>query len=699
MIFPQLGEKYLDPAHGGILGRMEASYAQAITHNMSFWSEADLDTRFFVGDQTIYQALYNNVPGLNKRNFTFNRIKRIVNMISGNQRKNRKQTIVQADNKADESCADQFTKVIMQIHHREHVLEKISSSFEDALVTGLSFLQVYNDYRLDPISGDIKVVKCDYNSFVVDPFWRQPDMSDCNFIWKRSYLTKREIISLMPSCADIIVDMFGEDLRDGKFQFMPESYGYAIKNLLTYDEYYYRDYRDQLLLVDKKTGEVQEWNGQEDERLNLFLSTYPEITTIKQTIPSVRLALVANGRVLYDGPNPLGDNYPFVPVLAYFSPQVPYFPYRVQGVVRGLRDSQYLYNRRKIIELDILESQVNSGWKYKEDALVNPNDIFLSGQGKGICLKSEAQMTDAEQIIPPTIQPTTIQLSEILGKEMNEIASINEELLGTAVDDKAGILSIIRQNASITTLQTLFDQLDMSQKLLGQRMVDIVQRDYMPGKIKQILGGEEPAPQFYNRNFQKYSAHVEEAVLTTTQKQLQFVQLLHLREVGVPIPDDILVESCTVTNKAELTQSLAQQAQQKQQMEQQQMQLQMQQLQSQIRLSEARATADEGLGVERLSRVQENEQLAKERSAAAERDHQAATLDMIRSLKELDTVDISHLKELIMLAQLVKNQEQQLNMPVEAPSSATQRASNSEKRSRKVKSNLEKVPKNQPSVS
>jgi hypothetical protein len=662
MIFPQLGEKYLDEAHKGIIGRMEASYAQAITHNMSFWSEADLDTRFFVGDQTIYQSLYGNVPGINKRNFTFNRIKRIINMISGNQRKNRKQTIVQAENNADEICADQLSKVLMQIYHKEHVLETISSSFEDALVTGLSFLQIYNDFRNDPISGDIKVNKCDYNSFVVDPFWRLPDMSDCNFIWKRSFLTKREIISLMPSSKDIIVDMYGEDLRDGKFQFMPESYGYAIKNLLTYDEFYYRDYREQLMLIDKKTGEVQEWNGKKDEKLNMFLSTYPEITMIEQTIPTVRLALVANGRCLYDGVNPLGDNYPFIPVMAYFSPQVPYFPYRVQGVVRGLRDAQYLYNRRKIIELDILESQVNSGWKYKEDALVNPQDIFLNGQGKGICLKSEAQMTDAEQIIAPTIQATTIQLSELLGKEMQEIASVSEELLGTAVDDKAGILSIVRQNASITTLQTLFDQLDLSQKILGQRTVEIMQRDYMPGKIKRILGGEEPAPQFYNRNFQKYSAHVEEAVLTTTQKQLQFVQLLNLREVGVPIPDDVLVESCTVTNKQKLTESLAKSAQQKQQMEEQQIQLQMQQIQSQIKLSESRATADEGLGIERLSRVQENEQLAKERSAAAERDHQSATLEMIRALKELDTIDITHLKELITLSHLVTNHEAGLDV-------------------------------------
>ena len=33
--------------------------------------------------------------------------------------------------------------------------------------------------------------------------------------------------------------------RDGKFQFMPESYNYGYKNLLTYDEFYYRDYRTQ----------------------------------------------------------------------------------------------------------------------------------------------------------------------------------------------------------------------------------------------------------------------------------------------------------------------------------------------------------------------------------------------------------------------------------------------------------------------
>ena len=46
--------------------------------------------------------------------------------------------------------------------------------------------------------------------------------------------------------------------RDGRFQYMPESFGLTQQNRLAYDEYYYRDYRKQKLLVDKKTGETFE---------------------------------------------------------------------------------------------------------------------------------------------------------------------------------------------------------------------------------------------------------------------------------------------------------------------------------------------------------------------------------------------------------------------------------------------------------
>lgn len=671
MLFPQLGPSYYDEKDRPILSRMEAFYAESITINQSFWAEADTDTRFHAGDQTLWTDLYGNLPANRRRQFSFNRIRRVVNMITGYQRRNRKSTIVSPVENADALTADQFTKIMMWINSQEGILETISDSFEGSLVTGMNLLQVWMDYREDPISGNIKVDNCSYNSFLIDPYFRKADLSDCNAIWKRSFLTKRECISLLPDKSDEILGLVGNDSgtgRDGKFQFMPESYNYGMKNLLTYDEYYYRDYRTQKMLVDTQTGETMEWRSSDTDKLKEFLRVYPSVTVIEQDIPTVRLAIVVQGKVMYDGPNPMGiDQYPFVPVFAYYAPQMPYFPHRIQGVVRGLRDAQYLYNRRRIIELDILESQITSGWKYKENALVNPKDVFLQGQGKGLALKEEALMTDVEQIQPPQVPPSMIQLSELLGREIQEISGVNEELLGSAIDDKAGILSMLRQGAGLTTLQILFDHLDRAQKLLGKLMIDLVQTNFTPGKIKKILEGQEPAPQFYNKAFGKYDAVVEEGLNTTTQKQMQFAQLLQLREVGVPIPNEILLEAVTLQNKKQLIDAITQQQQQAQQAQQAQMQAQLQEQQARTELAKARAIADKGLGLERASRVQENRALAVERRAAAVKDQDMGLLSLVKALKELDTLDIGHIQQLINLSNSLKTRVEEASAQSNKP--------------------------------
>ena len=658
-LFPNLGPTYYDEKDRGILQRMESFYAESITINQSFWGEADTDTRFEAGDQQLWSDIYGNLSAHRRRNFNFNRIRRVINMVSGYQRRNRKSTLVIPIENADEITADQFTKIMFWLNGQENILETISESFHGSLVTGMNLLQVWIDYRNDPVSGNIKVDNCSYNSFLIDPYFRKADLSDCNGIWKRSFITKQEAVSLLPDHAEVIAELPAQSGtgRDGKFQFMPESYNYGYKNLLTYDEYYYKDYRKQKMLVDTQTGETFEWRVDDEDKLRQFLRFYPQVTVIEQDIPTVKLAIVVEGRVLYNGGNPMGiDQYPFVPVLGYYNPQMPDFTYRIQGMVRGLRDSQYLYNRRREIELDILESQVNSGWIYKENALVNPKDVFLSGQGRGLALKEEAQMTDVQRIEAPQVPPSMIQLSELLAREVMEISGVNEELLGSANDDKAGVLSMLRQGAGLTTLQTLFDQLDRSQKLLGKLIVNLVQTNFTPGKVKRILN-EEPAPQFYNKAFGQYDAAVEEGLNTTSQKQMQFAQLLQLRDVGVPIPDDVLLEAATVQNKRELTDRIRQQQEAAQQQQQQQAQLQQQELESRINLANARATADEGLGIERLSRVQENQQLAVERASQARENQSDALLNKIKALKELDAIDLSQIEQLIRLMQMLKAQE------------------------------------------
>lgn len=668
ILFPQLGPVYASEKHQGILARMESFYAESITMNQSFWGEADTDSRFYCGDQTLWNDLYGNLPATRRRQFNFNRIMRVVNMISGHQRRSRKSTVVIPIENGDADTADQFTKVVMWAMQQEGGLETISESFLGALVTGMNLLHVWMDYREDPISGNIKISNTSYNAFLIDPYFKKPDLSDCNAVWKRSFLTKRDCISLMPQHADEILGLAGNDSgtgRDGKFQFQPESYNYGYKNLLTYDEFYYRDYRTQKMLVDTQTGETMEWKSEDNDRLKLFLQTYPMVTVIESEIPTVRLAIVIQGKVFYEGPQPMGiDQYPFVPVLGYYNPQLPYYPWRVQGVVRGLRDSQYLYNRRKIIELDIMESQINSGWIYKENALVNPKDVFLSGQGRGLALKDEALMSDVQQIQPPAIPPSMIELSKILAEEIQQVSGVNEELLGSAIDDKAGILSMLRQGAGLTTLQLLFDQLDHSQKLLGKIMIDLIQANFTPGKIKKILENKEISPQFYNKAFGKYHAVVEEGLNTATQKQMNFAQLLQLRELGVQIPDDLLLEQSTIQEKSKLMAAVQQQQQRAQQAQEAQQQVAMEEIKARTDLAKARTVADQGLGIERMSRVYENQELGIERKAKAENEHATALLNMVKVVKEIQGMDIAELERYVALAQST-NEETQTKQPVQ----------------------------------
>ena len=637
-LFPQISDTYYVDNDHNLLKMMDNTYAKNITINQSYWSEADVDNRFLAGDQQMYADTQGNLPAFRRRQFNFNRIRRIVNMISGYQRQHRKSTMVTPIEAASQRTADQFTKLLYHINTHGGVLETISQAFEGAITSGMNLLSTWIDYTRDPVNGEIKVDNVSYNGYLIDPYFQKKDLSDCQNLWTRKYLSRGQIMSLLPGREDEIKGLAGWGNRDGKFQFLPQSYNYGQQDLVLYDEFWYLSTRPQQVIIDTETGESIEWKG-DDEDLIDFLHMYPQTITTKIEIPTVKLGIVVQGKVMYHGPNPLGiDCYPFVPVWAYYTPEIPYFPWRVQGVVRGIRDAQYLYNRRVITSLDILESQINSGWKYKENALVNPKDVFLQGQGRGLALKAEAEMTDAEQILPPQIPPSVLQLNEMLGNEMQNISGVNEELLGSAIDDKAGILSVLRQGAGLVTLQGLFDNLDQSQKMLGKLHLQMMQANWTPGKVSRIIN-DEPTEEFYNRAFSTYDAIVEEAPLTTTQKQLALQQALYLKEMGIPIPTEYILDNMQLPNKDELMQRIQATEQAQQQQEQQAAQLQMQQMQVDNETKIGFAESQKALAAERMNKIQIDAAVGQERLNRAEQDKTGAFLNLIKAAKEIASMD------------------------------------------------------------
>jgi len=192
-------------------------------------------------------------------------------------------------------------------------------------------------------------------------------------------------------------------------------------------------------------------------------------------------------------------------------------------------------------------------------------------------------------------------------------------------------------------------------------VMKVMQNNYTPGKIKNLLEGEEPAPLFYNKAFGKYHCMVELGFNTESQKQMQFAQLMQLKEMGVPIPDASLVDAATIQNKDKIIQQIQQQQQMAQQAQMIQMQAAVKEQEARINLAEARTIADRGLGAERYSRIEENQALAEERKAAAVKDDQMALLNFAKAIKEIQSIDIDQLHKIIGLHRMMEAGEAEKN--------------------------------------
>jgi hypothetical protein len=637
---------------------MREIYNDTASITQSRWLQQSIDERFYAGDQSLWNEFYSSIPVFKRKQFNFNKIKRIVNMVSGHQRKNRKTLNTVPIENSDQLTADQFNKLLIWANTNENVFNTLSDSFLGSLITGMNLLSVWMDYRTDPFSGDLRVDNLSYNGYLIDPWFKKRDLTDCNYIWTRKFLSKKQVVSLMPDREQEIMAMSADTNKDGYFNFLPENYNISQRQLLPYDEFYYLDYRDATILVDPANEESIEWTGPE-ENLKLYLKQYPHIKKQKIQKQTCKLGISVNNRVMYSGKNPYKiDKYPFIPVMAYYQPELPYYEWRIQGMVRGLRDAQFILNRRQQILLDVLESQVNSGLKVMEDSLVDDRDAFKQGQGQAIFIKKDAPLgIESIQKIPAAdVSPAFIQVIEQMDANLMSISGVNEELLGAAEDDKAGILSMLRQGAGLTTLQILFDNLDESMKNLGRLELDMIQSNFTPSKVERIIA-EKPSEQFYNKTFQKFDCDIVEGTNTSTQKLQAFQQAMYLREAGVPIPSEFILQMSSLQDKTKVIEQIKQQEQQQQQMQQQQMQVQMQELQARAELSHARAQADQGLAVERASRVEENQALAVERRATAIKDLEAASLDKVKAAKELTTIDLTQLQQLLDIVERIKGKE------------------------------------------
>jgi len=618
-----------------------------------FFPEAERDLRFYLGDQWDEQEK-RQLFQEGRSTFVFNRVRRNINMVTGYQRKHRLSSVVVPQEDSDQKTADQLSSLLLYTMNSADGYQVISDCFGGALKTGWNLASLWVDYRDDPINGDIKFNRESYNSFIMDPYLTKLDFSDCQYILRRKYLSADHVASLLPGQEKEIYQLqkMGWE-RDDKFTWLPYQRQPNGQQLMAYSEMFQQKWRNVPMLVDMETGEAMEFEVEGDV-LGAFLERYPQLKVVDRPKRYIEKNVIVNDQLMANEINPYDlDEYPFVPFTAIFEPESDQWGLKVQSLTRCMVDPQRESNRRRSQMIDLLDSQINSGWIAEENSVVNPRSLFQSSQGKVIWKRADAPPGALEKIPPAQIPPSMFQLQELFDRDMMEIAGINDAAFGqTENAGDSGVMMMLRQGAAIVNLQELFDNLRASQKSLSKKVLKLIQ-NWRPQKVQRILN-EEPTQQFYDPNFTKYDIAVQEGILTDTQRQMYFRQLVDLRQLGAPVTGEMLAKAAPIQGKSEYVEQLAAMEQQQAQVQQEQQQIQAQLLDSQRQMSQAKAISDIALSKERFTRSVANMGLEDERASAAVENRADYALKRAKAMKELQSLDDDRLLKYLSIIRMME---------------------------------------------
>lgn len=571
-------------------------------------------------------------------------------MVTGYERQHRKNFNYVPCEGADPQTTDQYTKLITHAANMGCIHEQKSKAKELSAVAGMCLAQPYLDYSDDDqAQGTLKVKIWEYNSFLVDPYFRSPDMSDAQFVWCQEYISKKEAENRFPDKLDAIAPMAGTPQRYGSFYFLPENYNMARNDLMVLSYVWYKWKRKKKRLYSRSRNQFFDFAG-DDGHLEQLLYSIPDMEEVTVECPCWKLAVILNEQLMFQGDNPLGfDCCPFVPYFWNYEPHINYYDLRVRSLVRTMRDPQFLYNYKIITNNDIAAATINAGWKRKIGAVANEDNLKKSGQGWDVIINEGYELTDCEKIIPSAVPESDLALAQQMADLIYATSGINMENWAGQNDKQVSSLTmLLKSAANLMVFQKYFDQWDFSDKMLGDRMLQIVLNNWSAEKVGLMIG-EEPSPHFYSKVFAKYQVLVEESDLTPTQQNLQAQQMMDMNQAfGREVfPPSMIIPKLNITGKGEIIPYLQKQEQMAQAVQDEAQNIQhtleemkMKELMSKIhnQLSQARerdsrSASNVGLFEERMSMISKNHALAsKEKMAAL-----AQLLETIQKFGEVET--------------------------------------------------------------
>jgi len=663
-----------------VLSEFQDNYRYAQDYWNPFVKNAQVFTNAYAGNTWSHSE----IKALEKEGrepLEFNIMRRPLQFFSGYLRDNLNSIVISPVEGSDQKTADQFTKLSYYTWDKGDGYSTFLDACDEGFKSGISLCGLRMDYSRDFINGEITFFKRTYNSFFLDPTFERIDLKDCGFAITRDLIDRNLIGQLLPFVDPKQIMEIQTSFRDDKFLSYHPNFTVLSRNrnLLAYDQYYRRITKKRKFLVDEESSYYRDItdldkeerqkleNGiyrirklhQEADSMGIDKSDLPALVNI-QTVDRdfIELNVMLNGQNVYSGEDKTGINetFPFAPVLCYLEPSIWESTQRIQGIASTLYSAQRQFNKRHMKIIDMMDSTISTGYKYLIGSVPDVGDLQQSGQNKLIGVDPENApegLNSVQELQGGQTNPSLIEYQNVLDQLTLTLSNVNESVLG--VDDKgntqvSGRLAQVRIGQGLRSNRKIFDNVEVTQKVLGGLVLKAIQNHYPPGKVKRIIG-EDPTEQFYEKEFEQYDAVIKEGVRSQSQKDAYYYELVNLKREGiVDVPQSEIVKSLQMAGMSDLQEAIAQQEQAQQQ--------QTQETQAkQDALVEATTNEKNALAHERDTRADANEGLRIERTSESVQNLAMAELDKAKAIVEISKLHEDRLVQALELINKIHQQE------------------------------------------
>jgi hypothetical protein len=173
---------------------------------------------------------------------------------------------------------------------------------------------------------------------------------------------------------------------------------------------------------------------------------------------------------------------------------------------------------------------------------------------------------------PVKIQPNQIptgldRISQKAAINIKTISGVNDSMLGSDGAEVSGIAIQAKQNRGVIMIQVPLDNLRKTRHYLAEKVLNLVQKFYTEQRVIQITNEDDPLkprePLVLNEmtpegrvindlTLGEYDVVIGTAPARDSFDEMQFAEALNLRQVGVAIPDDAIIEYSHLARKGEL---------------------------------------------------------------------------------------------------------------------------------------------------